>query len=215
MIRTATDTESARATATTTIRRCIHKPPNSATASTTTATDNATKPSFSFASSLHPTRRGLRRSTSPSATLVPSGRASARSSVSSVARLRGSAAMPSVSARLPPPASKARSAPDNCFDGRDNDCDDLLDHKDPDCVGPEVCDGFDNNNNGAIDELWLRQLGLPLRPSASACAAPRASWFARRTEAASNAAASRTRPASRGLRVPSSAVTDKTTTATA
>ena len=58
---------------------------------------------------------------------------------------------------------------DNCFDGRDNDCDDLLDHKDPDCVGPEVCDGFDNNNNGAIDELWLRQLGLPCAVGVGLC----------------------------------------------
>jgi len=39
-----------------------------------------------------------------------------------------------------------------CFDGLDNDCDGEVDHEDSHCQTEERCDGFDNNNNGQIDE---------------------------------------------------------------
>lgn len=54
---------------------------------------------------------------------------------------------------------------ETCFDRLDNDCDGLVDHggideTDPNnpvrvntnCTGAELCDGFDNNNDGQIDE---------------------------------------------------------------
>jgi hypothetical protein len=40
----------------------------------------------------------------------------------------------------------------NCFDLKDNDCDMHYDHDDPDCQGPERCNGFDDNDDGSIDE---------------------------------------------------------------
>ncbi len=54
---------------------------------------------------------------------------------------------------LPPRIEGPYGAP-NCSDLEDNDCDGLVDFEDPDCQGPELCDGFDNNNDGEVDELW-------------------------------------------------------------
>ena len=42
--------------------------------------------------------------------------------------------------------------PDACFDGVDNDCDDLTDVADPACQSAEVCDGLDNNGDLFVDE---------------------------------------------------------------
>ncbi len=60
-----------------------------------------------------------------------------------------------------PPGVEGPAGNDNCYDDRDNDCDGKPDFADTDCQGPEVCDGFDNNNNGQIDETWANQLGTP------------------------------------------------------
>ena len=57
----------------------------------------------------------------------------------------------------------------NCFDGLDNDCDDLIDVRDPDCQQPEVCDGLDNNGDGEADEPWLDVLGAPCVLGVGAC----------------------------------------------
>ncbi len=51
------------------------------------------------------------------------------------------------------PEGPAGSA--SCFDHLDNDCDDLVDHADPDCTTDEVCNGFDDDNDGSVDEDFL------------------------------------------------------------
>jgi len=40
----------------------------------------------------------------------------------------------------------------SCFDGVDNDCDGLIDHKDPACQTAELCNGFDDDGDDLIDE---------------------------------------------------------------
>jgi hypothetical protein len=40
----------------------------------------------------------------------------------------------------------------SCFDGLDNDCDLLTDHEETDCQTAEICNGFDDDNNGAVDD---------------------------------------------------------------
>jgi hypothetical protein len=39
-----------------------------------------------------------------------------------------------------------------CYDGVDNDCNGLTDQDDPDCNGPEVCNGSDDDGDDQIDE---------------------------------------------------------------
>ncbi|UCC29472.1 MAG: putative metal-binding motif-containing protein [Phycisphaerales bacterium] len=63
---------------------------------------------------------------------------------------------------------------DSCFDKRDNDCDGLVDHGNPDegrdtlCTTPELCDGFDNDNDGEIDNGF--GLGDPCSVGVGLCA---------------------------------------------
>ena len=50
----------------------------------------------------------------------------------------------------PHPEGPAGAA--SCFDHVDNDCDGLTDHADPDCTTDEICNGFDDDNDGTVDE---------------------------------------------------------------
>lgn len=61
-----------------------------------------------------------------------------------------------------------------CFDRLDNDCDGLVDHGDANnpsaispCKGPEICNGFDDDNNGLIDDGL--GLGTPCTVGVGAC----------------------------------------------
>jgi len=51
-----------------------------------------------------------------------------------------------------PPGVEGPYNDKSCKDFKDNDCDGLTDFEDPDCTGPERCDGFDNDNDGQVDE---------------------------------------------------------------
>jgi hypothetical protein len=62
----------------------------------------------------------------------------------------GTAAVCSVD---PLPAGTEGPFPDStCYDFKDNNCDGLADFADPNCTTAEICDGFDNDNNGLIDD---------------------------------------------------------------
>jgi len=50
------------------------------------------------------------------------------------------------------PGTEGPNGDASCTDFKDNDCDGLIDFEDPDCTGPERCDGFDNDNDGEVDE---------------------------------------------------------------
>jgi hypothetical protein len=67
---------------------------------------------------------------------------------------------------VPEPEGPAGSP--SCFDHIDNDCDDLVDHADPDCTSSELCNGFDDDNDGAIDEDFP-DLGQPCTVGIGAC----------------------------------------------
>ncbi len=74
---------------------------------------------------------------------------------------------------MPPPQSAVEGPHGhaNCLNLDDDDCDGMVDYADPDCMGPELCDGADNDGNGQIDELWpLRR--TPCEAGLGACAQP-------------------------------------------
>jgi hypothetical protein len=50
------------------------------------------------------------------------------------------------------PEPLVSASEDACFDGEDNDCDGLTDHQELNCQTSEKCDGFDNDDNGQIDD---------------------------------------------------------------
>src|SRR5438093_9127456 len=54
-----------------------------------------------------------------------------------------------------------------CFDLLDNDCDGLKDHQEPDCQTGELCNGFDDDNDGFVDENFA--LGLPCTVGQGLC----------------------------------------------
>jgi hypothetical protein len=68
------------------------------------------------------------------------------------------------------PAPESEGPPGNasCGDLVDNDCDGLEDFEDAGCQGPERCDGFDNNNNGQVDEAFPNK-GGPCSAGVGAC----------------------------------------------
>ncbi len=51
-----------------------------------------------------------------------------------------------------PPGTEGPYGDASCTDFKDNDCDGLTDFEDPDCIGDELCDAFDNDNDGQTDE---------------------------------------------------------------
>ena len=55
----------------------------------------------------------------------------------------------------------------SCFDGLDNDCDLETDHQEAVCQTLEICNGFDDDNNGAVDDGF--GLGLPCTVGTGAC----------------------------------------------
>lgn len=56
----------------------------------------------------------------------------------------------------------------SCFDLVDNDCDGLVDHQDPQCQTQEFCNGFDDDNDGVIDN-GFPGLGTPCSVGVGAC----------------------------------------------
>jgi putative metal-binding protein len=56
----------------------------------------------------------------------------------------------------------------SCFDGKDNNCDGLTDHQQPVCQTTELCNGFDDNGNGTIDETFPDK-GKPCSAGVGAC----------------------------------------------
>src|SRR5262245_58845269 len=67
---------------------------------------------------------------------------------------------------MPQPEGPAGSP--SCFDHLDNDCDSFTDHADPDCTSAEICNGFDDDNDGSIDEGFL-DLGQACTVGIGAC----------------------------------------------
>jgi hypothetical protein len=56
----------------------------------------------------------------------------------------------------------------SCFDGIDNNCNGMIDHAESTCVtGSEVCNGYDDNGNGLVDEGL--GLGQPCTAGTGAC----------------------------------------------
>jgi len=62
-----------------------------------------------------------------------------------------------------PPGSRS------CTNGVDDDCDRLVDKEDPDCCGPEKCDGKDNDCDGQVDEDFAELLGQSCYAGLGAC----------------------------------------------
>src|SRR5258706_2441061 len=58
----------------------------------------------------------------------------------------------------------------SCFDGKDNDCDGLTDHQEPSCQTAELCNGFDDDNNGSVDDTFPNK-GKPCSAGTGSCAA--------------------------------------------
>jgi hypothetical protein len=56
-----------------------------------------------------------------------------------------------------------------CADGKDNDCDGLVDVADVGCQSPEICDGKDNDGNGLIDDGF--DVGAACSAGVGACQA--------------------------------------------
>jgi hypothetical protein len=50
------------------------------------------------------------------------------------------------------PEAEGPTGDPSCFDGGDNDCSGETDHAQASCQGPELCNGFDDDNDGSSDE---------------------------------------------------------------
>ncbi|MCO6436664.1 MAG: hypothetical protein J5J06_06205 [Phycisphaerae bacterium] len=72
------------------------------------------------------------------------------------------------SAEPQPPGIEGPRGSLNCQDGYDNNCNGLIDLKDPVCQGPEICDGKDNDGDDLIDEDFPT-LGQPCTVGIGPC----------------------------------------------
>jgi len=72
---------------------------------------------------------------------------------------------------IPVPQQEGPYGNPSCFNLHDDDCDGLVDHDDPDCQGAEICDGFDNDGDGQVDELWPTR-GQPCQAGLGSCEQP-------------------------------------------
>ncbi len=66
------------------------------------------------------------------------------------------------------PEQEGPTGDPSCFDLSDNDCDAAADHADVACQGPELCNGFDDDNDGSIDEDFAG-LGDPCTVGVGEC----------------------------------------------
>jgi hypothetical protein len=78
--------------------------------------------------------------------------------------------LPGVNLQVQEPEPLVSASEDACFDSDDNDCDGLTDHQETGCQTAEKCDGFDNDNNGQIDDgLAFANKGLPCFAGTGVC----------------------------------------------
>jgi hypothetical protein len=78
--------------------------------------------------------------------------------------------LPGVNQQIQAPEPPVSPSDASCFDSDDNDCDGLTDHQEAGCQTAEKCDGFDNDNNGQIDDgLAFANKGLQCTAGAGVC----------------------------------------------
>jgi hypothetical protein len=66
------------------------------------------------------------------------------------------------------PEQEGPTGDPSCFDSEDNDCNGEIDHAQASCQGPELCNGFDDDNDGSIDEDFTG-LGDPCTVGVGEC----------------------------------------------
>ncbi len=77
--------------------------------------------------------------------------------------------LPGGQIRMQEPEGTLGPTDPTCFDGADQDCDMHTDHQETGCQGPELCNGFDDDNSGMIDDGF--DLGDPCSAGQGICQA--------------------------------------------